>query len=58
MCVYSSEFKNKLLLITEGISIPADQPIIKLKNLDDVVVPTMEIKVTEVEINTQYNIKS
>ncbi|XP_076184293.1 serine-protein kinase ATM isoform X3 [Aptenodytes patagonicus] len=31
--------------ITEGISIPADQPIIKLKNLEDVVVPTMEIKV-------------
>ncbi|XP_074906085.1 serine-protein kinase ATM isoform X2 [Buteo buteo] len=29
----------------KGISIPADQPIIKLKNLDDVVVPTMEIKV-------------
>ncbi|XP_052526848.1 serine-protein kinase ATM isoform X2 [Tympanuchus pallidicinctus] len=28
-----------------GISIPADQPIIKLKNLEDVVVPTMEIKV-------------
>ncbi|NXJ58989.1 ATM kinase, partial [Rostratula benghalensis] len=29
----------------KGISIPADQPIIKLKNLTDVVVPTMEIKV-------------
>ncbi|NXP10247.1 ATM kinase, partial [Thinocorus orbignyianus] len=29
----------------KGISIPADQPIIKLKNLKDVVVPTMEIKV-------------
>ncbi|NWW78521.1 ATM kinase, partial [Climacteris rufus] len=29
----------------KGISIPADQPIIKLKNLEDVVVPTMEIKV-------------
>ncbi|NXW30571.1 ATM kinase, partial [Phaetusa simplex] len=28
-----------------GVSIPADQPIIKLKNLEDVVVPTMEIKV-------------
>ncbi|XP_010967575.2 serine-protein kinase ATM isoform X2 [Camelus ferus] len=28
-----------------GISIPADQPITKLKNLEDVVVPTMEIKV-------------
>ncbi|XP_029898300.1 serine-protein kinase ATM isoform X2 [Aquila chrysaetos chrysaetos] len=29
----------------KGISIPADQPIMKLKNLEDVVVPTMEIKV-------------
>ncbi|XP_062423249.1 serine-protein kinase ATM [Rhea pennata] len=29
----------------KGISIPTDQPIIKLKNLEDVVVPTMEIKV-------------
>uniref|UniRef100_A0A8C3U3C7 non-specific serine/threonine protein kinase n=1 Tax=Catharus ustulatus TaxID=91951 RepID=A0A8C3U3C7_CATUS len=29
----------------KGISIPADQPIIKLKNLEDVAVPTMEIKV-------------
>ncbi|KAM6290797.1 serine-protein kinase ATM [Porphyrio hochstetteri] len=28
-----------------GISIPADQPITKLKDLKDVVVPTMEIKV-------------
>ncbi|KAM6342207.1 serine-protein kinase ATM isoform 3-T4 [Podargus strigoides] len=29
----------------KGVSIPDDQPIIKLKNLEDVVVPTMEIKV-------------
>ncbi|PKU36283.1 serine-protein kinase atm [Limosa lapponica baueri] len=29
----------------KGISIPADQPIIKLKDFKDVVVPTMEIKV-------------
>uniref|UniRef100_I3M4C5 Serine-protein kinase ATM n=1 Tax=Ictidomys tridecemlineatus TaxID=43179 RepID=I3M4C5_ICTTR len=29
----------------KGISIPADQPITKLKNLEDVIVPTMEIKV-------------
>uniref|UniRef100_H0ZQW0 Serine-protein kinase ATM n=1 Tax=Taeniopygia guttata TaxID=59729 RepID=H0ZQW0_TAEGU len=29
----------------KGINIPADQPIIKLKNLEDVAVPTMEIKV-------------
>lgn len=35
-----------LFLYTEGINIPADQPINKLKNLEDVVVPTMEIKVT------------
>uniref|UniRef100_A0A663LSW5 non-specific serine/threonine protein kinase n=1 Tax=Athene cunicularia TaxID=194338 RepID=A0A663LSW5_ATHCN len=30
---------------SKGVSIPADQPIIKLKNLKDVVVPTMEVKV-------------
>ncbi|XP_006833863.1 PREDICTED: serine-protein kinase ATM [Chrysochloris asiatica] len=29
----------------KGINIPTDQPIIKLKDLEDVVVPTMEIKV-------------
>ncbi|XP_030331993.1 serine-protein kinase ATM isoform X1 [Strigops habroptila] len=29
----------------KAISIPANQPIVKLKDLDDVVVPTMEIKV-------------
>ncbi|KAL1781773.1 serine-protein kinase ATM [Sigmodon hispidus] len=29
----------------KGINIPANQPITKLKNLEDVVVPTMEIKV-------------
>ncbi|XP_004614157.2 serine-protein kinase ATM [Sorex araneus] len=29
----------------KGITIPADQPITKLRNLEDVVVPTMEIKV-------------
>ncbi|XP_060036103.1 serine-protein kinase ATM isoform X1 [Erinaceus europaeus] len=29
----------------KGINIPGDQPIIKLKNLEDVVVPTMETKV-------------
>ncbi|NWY72580.1 ATM kinase, partial [Erithacus rubecula] len=29
----------------KGISIPADQPILRLKNLEDVAVPTMEIKV-------------
>ncbi|XP_030303671.1 serine-protein kinase ATM isoform X2 [Calypte anna] len=29
----------------KAINIPADQPIIKLKNLEDVIVPTMEIKV-------------
>ncbi|XP_055963591.1 serine-protein kinase ATM isoform X1 [Sorex fumeus] len=29
----------------KGITIPADQPITKLRNLEEVVVPTMEIKV-------------
>lgn len=36
---------NSLFLNIEGITIPANQPITKLKNLEDVVVPTMEIKV-------------
>nr|XP_019570457.1 PREDICTED: serine-protein kinase ATM isoform X1 [Rhinolophus sinicus]XP_019570459.1 PREDICTED: serine-protein kinase ATM isoform X1 [Rhinolophus sinicus]XP_019570460.1 PREDICTED: serine-protein kinase ATM isoform X1 [Rhinolophus sinicus]XP_019570461.1 PREDICTED: serine-protein kinase ATM isoform X1 [Rhinolophus sinicus] len=31
--------------LRKGITIPADQPITKLKNLEDVIVPTMEIKV-------------
>uniref|UniRef100_A0A087XK65 Serine-protein kinase ATM n=1 Tax=Poecilia formosa TaxID=48698 RepID=A0A087XK65_POEFO len=30
---------------TEAIPIPADQPIMQLKDLDEVVIPTMEIKV-------------
>ncbi|KAL6071582.1 hypothetical protein STEG23_024553, partial [Scotinomys teguina] len=37
----ASQWKNQ----RKGINIPANQPITKLKNLDDVVVPTMEIKV-------------
>lgn len=31
--------------IIEAIPIPADQPIMQIKDLDDVVVPTMEVKV-------------
>ncbi|XP_007934807.1 serine-protein kinase ATM [Orycteropus afer afer] len=34
----------------KGINIPADQPITKLKNLEDVIVPTMDIKVIDFEI--------
>ncbi|XP_042136876.2 serine-protein kinase ATM isoform X1 [Peromyscus maniculatus bairdii] len=37
----ASQWRNQ----RKGINIPANQPITKLKNLDDVVVPTMEIKV-------------
>lgn len=44
-CSICSCHWNFFILNTEGINIPADQPIIKLKNLEDVVVPTMEIKV-------------
>lgn len=40
-----SGHQNLFILNIEGISIPADQPITKLKNLEDVVVPTTEIKV-------------
>lgn len=31
--------------ILEAIPIPADQPIMQIRNLDDVIIPTMEIKV-------------
>lgn len=41
----TGDHQNLFILNTEGINIPADQPITKLKNLEDVVVPTMEIKV-------------
>ncbi|KAH0500698.1 Serine-protein kinase ATM [Microtus ochrogaster] len=37
----ASQWRNQ----RKGINIPANQPITKLKNLEDVVVPTMEIKV-------------
>lgn len=37
--------KISLFINIEGINIPTNQPITKLKNLEDVVVPTMEIKV-------------
>ncbi|KAK7810840.1 LOW QUALITY PROTEIN: hypothetical protein U0070_020005 [Myodes glareolus] len=37
----ASQWRNQ----RKGITIPANQPITKLKNLEDVVVPTMEIKV-------------
>lgn len=30
---------------TEAIPIPADQPIMQIKDLDEVVIPTMEVKV-------------
>lgn len=30
---------------TEAIAIPADQPVMQIKDLEDVVIPTMEIKV-------------
>ncbi|KAL4647243.1 serine-protein kinase ATM isoform X2 [Arapaima gigas] len=37
----ASRYKNE----TQPIPIPSDQPIMKIKDLDDVVIPTMEIKV-------------
>ncbi|XP_038177673.1 serine-protein kinase ATM isoform X1 [Arvicola amphibius] len=37
----ASQWRNQ----RKGINIPANQPITRLKNLEDVVVPTMEIKV-------------
>lgn len=57
-CMASAEFSSifsvvpqfavvtkTFIFYIEGINIPADQPITKLKNLEDVVIPTMEIKV-------------
>lgn len=41
---------TSFILNTEGIKIPADQPITKLKNLEEVVVPTVEIKVIYYEL--------
>lgn len=34
-----------LSLILGAIPIPADQPIMQIKDLDQVVIPTMELKV-------------
>lgn len=34
-----------LVLNIEAIPIPADQPIMQIKDLDEVAIPTMEIKV-------------
>lgn len=34
--------------IIEAIPIPADQPIMQIKDLDEVVIPTMEIKVKKI----------
>ncbi|XP_075707708.1 serine-protein kinase ATM [Rhinoderma darwinii] len=36
---------NQWKSLRKGIPIPSDQPITKLKNLQDVVIPTMELKV-------------
>lgn len=36
------------LFFIEAIPIPADQPIMQIKDLDEVVIPTMEIKVKNV----------
>lgn len=33
---------------TEAIPIPADQPIMQIRDLDDVIIPTMEIKVQNI----------
>ncbi|KAM5227129.1 serine-protein kinase ATM isoform 3-T8 [Hipposideros larvatus] len=43
--IFANFDANQWKTLRKGINIPADQPITKLKNLEDVVVPTMEIKV-------------
>lgn len=37
--------------ILEAIPIPADQPIMQIKDLEEVVIPTMEIKVKMIWFN-------
>ncbi len=37
-----------ILFCAEAIPIPPEQPIMQIKDLDDVVIPTMDIKVTNV----------
>lgn len=43
-------------LITEAIPIPADQPIMQIKDLDEVVIPTMEIKVKNDKTSSLFNV--
>lgn len=38
-------------LVSEAIPIPADQPIMQIRDLEEVTIPTMEIKV-------KYNLKT
>lgn len=48
MCVLCVQLLSHPLcpcFIIEAIPIPADQPIMQIKDLDEVVIPTMEIKV-------------
>lgn len=48
MCVLYVQLLSHSLcpcFIIEAIPIPADQPIMQIKDLDEVVIPTMEIKV-------------
>lgn len=40
--------------IIEAIPIPADQPIMQIKDLDEVVIPTMEIKVKKMDDMMQF----
>lgn len=42
---YFVECVQLLCFFTEAIPIPADQPIMQIKDLDEVVIPTVEIKV-------------
>lgn len=40
-----TELKESFPLLVEPLPIPADQPIMQIKNLEEVIIPTMEIKV-------------
>lgn len=45
ICVHLLSHSLHPCFIVEAIPIPADQPLMQIKDLDEVVIPTVEIKV-------------
>lgn len=46
-CVCPAAEHVCVFLFIEAIPIPADQPLMQIKDLDEVAIPTMEIKVQQ-----------